>query len=586
MMFIVTWFFDTLRHYPEIAIFLTLAFGYYFGKFTYKGIGLGSVTATLLAGVLIGQIGITISQPLKATVFLMFLFAVGYAVGPQFVRGVAKDGVPQAIFAAVQCVLCLLVPIAIIKLAGYNLGYAAGLYSGSQTISAAMGLSTDAINRLGLAADQAKNLLDSMPVAYAVTYMFGTVGSALVIALLGPKLLRINLPAACKDYEEKHGGSKELGGPGTAWRRWEVRAFRVQPGARVIGLRAVEAEALLPQARIFVQRIRRNGVIEEATADSVLREGDVVAVAGAREALVSIIGERAKMVAAAGGREAAASGTEAVAIEVDDPELLSVPVEGVDVYVTNKEVDGKSLAELAQLPGARGIFLRKITRGAVATSIPILPNTKIFRGDIVTVAGRTQDTNVAVNLLGVPDRPTDVADVAFIGAGITVGALIGALVWKVAGVPLTLSTAGGALISGLICGWLRSVHPKFGRIPTSTVWFMNSVGLNIFIAIVGISAGPGFVNGLRSQGAGLFLWGALATTLPLIFGMFIGKYLFRFHDALLLGIVSGARTTTASLGLVCDMGKSQVPALGYTVTYAIGNTLLTIWGMVVILFLS
>jgi putative transport protein len=587
MMFIVTWFFDTLRHYPEIAIFLTLGLGYYFGKFTFKGIGLGSVTATLLAGVLIGQIGITISAPLKATVFLMFLFAVGYAVGPQFVRGVAKDGVPQAIFAAVQCVLCLFVPIAIVKLAGYNLGYSAGLYSGSQTISAAMGLSTDAINRLGLSADQAKNLLDSMPVAYAVTYMFGTVGSALVIALLGPKLLRINLPAACKDYEEKQGGgSKELGGPGTAWRRWEVRAFRVQPGARVIGLRAIEAEALLPQARIFVQRIRRNGVIEEANADTVLREGDVVAVAGGREALVSIIGERAKMVAAGGSRETVASVTDGVAIEVDDPELLSVPVEGVDVYVTNKDVDGKTLAELSDLPSARGIFLRKITRGAVATSIPILPNTKIFRGDIVTVAGRTQDTNTALKLLGVPDRPTDVADVAFIGAGITVGALIGALVWKVAGVPLTLSTAGGALISGLICGWLRSVHPTFGRIPTSTVWFMNSVGLNIFIAIVGISAGPGFVNGLRSQGAGLFLWGALATTLPLVFGMFIGKYLFRFHDALLLGIVSGARTTTASLGLVCDMGKSQVPALGYTVTYAIGNTLLTIWGMVLILFLS
>jgi putative transport protein len=189
-------------------------------------------------------------------------------------------------------------------------------------------------------------------------------------------------------------------------------------------------------------------------------------------------------------------------------------------------------------------------------------------------------------MLGVPDRPTDVADVAFIGAGITVGALVGALVWKVAGVPLTLSTAGGALISGLICGWVRSVHPKFGRIPTSTVWFMNSVGLNIFIAVVGISAGPGFVNGLRTQGMGLFLWGAVATTVPLILGMFVGKYIFRFHDALLLGIVSGARTTTASLGLVCDIGKSQVPALGYTVTYAVGNTLLTIWGMVAIILLS
>src|SRR5262245_19817417 len=422
------WFAATFRQYPEIAIFLSLGVGYYVGKFTFRGIGLGSVTATLLAAVVVGQIGITISAPLKATVFLMFLFAVGYGVGPQFVRGIAKDGVPQAVFSAVQCVFSLLVPFAIARAAGYDLGYAAGLYSGSQTISAAMGLSTDAINRLGLAADQTKAMLDVMTIAYAVTYMFGTVGSAIVIALVGPALLRIDLVKACKEYEEKQGGAgKALGGAGSAWHRWEMRAFRVQKGGRAVGLRAVEAEALVPDARVFVERIRRaNGTIEDATADSVIREGDVVAVVGAREILVKVIGEAAQ--------------------EVDDPELLSVPIEGVDVYVTNKEVDGKTLAELARMPGARSVFLRQIARGATATSIPILPNTTIQRGDILTIVGRTQDTAVATKMLGVADRPTDIADVAFIGAGITIGALIGALVWKVGGVPLTLSTAGGALI--------------------------------------------------------------------------------------------------------------------------------------------
>jgi putative transport protein len=580
------WLFTTLKQYPEIAIFLTLAIGYYFGKFTYKGIGLGAVTATLLAGVVIGQIGITIAQPLKATVFLMFLFAVGYAVGPQFVRGVARDGVPQALFSTVQCLLSLLVPVAIAKLAGYDLGYASGLYSGSQTISAAMGLSTDAINRAGMAADQAKALIDSMPVAYAVTYMFGTMGSAIVIAVLGPKLLGINLVAACKDYETKYGGTKELGGPNSAWRRWEVRAFRVQPGGRAVGLSVIQAEALARQipvtgtvgnlqvietivapVRLFILRVRRsNGTIEEATEDTVLREGDVVAVAGSRDALVSLLG--------------------AHAAEVEDPELLAVPVGALDVYVSNKAVDGKTLAELAQMPETRGVFLRKITRGATATSIPILANTTVQRGDLLTIVGRTQETSAATRLLGVADRVTDVSDVAFIGAAIVIGGLVGSLVLSVGGVPLTLSTAGGALVAGIVGGWLRSVRPTFGRIPTPTIWFMNSVGLNIFIAIVGISAGPGFVNGLKTQGLGLFMWGALATTVPLVLGMFVAKYLFRFHDALTLGIVSGARTTTASLGLVCDQAKSQVPALGYTVTYAVGNTLLTIWGMVLIILLS
>jgi putative transport protein len=115
---------------------------------------------------------------------------------------------------------------------------------------------------------------------------------------------------------------------------------------------------------------------------------------------------------------------------------------------------------------------------------------------------------------------------------------------------------------------------------------MNSVGLNVFIAVVGISSGPGFVVGLQQLGFSLFLWGALVTTIPLFLGMFVGKYLFRFDDALLFGCCAGARTTTAALGMINDNAKSQIPGLGYTVTYAVGNTLLTLWGMVLVMLLT
>jgi putative transport protein len=562
----IDWFVQTLRSYPEIAIFLSLALGYYFGSFTYKGLGLGAVTATLIAAVIIGQLGITISGPLKPFFFLMFLFAIGYGVGPQFVRGIAKDGVPQALFAVVVCVFCLAAAYIGAKTAGYDVGSAAGLYAGSQTISASMGLATDAINRLGLSPEETKKLLDAMPVAYAVTYIFGTVGSAIVLALLGPALLGINLEEACKRYEEQHGGKKALGGPGTAWYQFEARAFQVRVGGPVVGKTAQEAEALLPEQRVFIQRIRRDGKIIDATADTVIQAGDVVVVAGRRDVLVNLVGS--------------------AAVEVDDRELLAMPVEGVDVYVTRKDVDGKTLAELSKSPAVRGVFLRKITRGATATDIPILADTQLQRGDIVTLVGRTQDVGAATRMLGYPDRATDVADVAFIGAAIAIGALLGAMVYKIGSVPLTLSTSGGVLIAGLFFGWLRSVHPTFGRIPSSTVWFMNSVGLNVFIAVVGISSGPGFVAGLQQLGFSLFLWGVVVTTVPLILAMYVGKYLFRFDDAILLGCCSGARTTTASLGMINDIAKSQIPGLGYTVTYAVGNTLLTIWGMVLVILLT
>jgi putative transport protein len=218
------WFVNTLRSYPEIAIFLSLSLGYCFGSFTYKGQGLGAVTATLISAVIIGQQGIPISPPLKATFFLMFLFAIAYGVGPQLVSGIAKDDVPQALIAAVVCVFCPMTAYLGAIFAGYDVGSAVGLYAGSQTISASMALATDATNRLGLPPDQTKTLLDAMPVADAVTYLFGTVGSAIVLALLGPASDR-----------SRGGGEKEVGDPGTAWHHYELRAYRICEGGRING---------------------------------------------------------------------------------------------------------------------------------------------------------------------------------------------------------------------------------------------------------------------------------------------------------------------------------------------------------------
>jgi putative transport protein len=218
--------------------------------------------------------------------------------------------------------------------------------------------------------------------------------------------------------------------------------------------------------------------------------------------------------------------------------------------------------------------------------IPILPDTRLYRGDIVTLVGRTPDIAAATKMLGYPDRATDVADIAFIGAVIAIGAMLGSMVYRMGNVPLTLGSSGGALIAGLFFGWLRSVRPTFGRIPSSTVWFMNSIGLNVFIAVVGISSGPSFVAGLRELGFSLLLWGAAATIVPVILAMYVGKYVFRFHDAIVLGCCCGARTTTASLGMVSDRARSKIPALGYPVPYAVATTSLAIGGMVLVMLLA
>ena len=558
-----TWLVATLRASPELAVFLALAAGFALGSRKLAGFTLGNVTATLLAGVAIGQLGITVAGPIKSTFFLLFLFAVGFSVGPQFFRGLGKEGPRQIVFSLVVVVLCLVIPVLCALAAGLDVGYAAGLYAGSQTISAAIGVATDQIDRLGLPAEQAKAYADAVPIGYAVTYLFGTIGSAVVLAQLGPKLIGVDLPAACAEYERKMGAGT-VGvdaGEFSAYRAVELRAFRIDEGSTLAG---PEVRHLFPGLRIFVERVRRGPTFIDAYADTVLCAGDIVAISGPRQVLVENV--------------------EAVAPEVHDAELLNVPATAVDLFVTNTVHSGKTLRQLADEPFARGVHLRKITRQMV--ELPILPETEVLRGDILSIAGTPRHIEAAVKALGAADRPMETTDLLTVAAGIFLGGLLGALSVTWNGVPISLSTSGGALLAGLILGYLRTIRPTFGRIPSPALVLMNTLGLNVFIAIVGINAGPGFVAGVEQVGLRLFLWGAVATSLPLILAVLLGHHVFKFHPAILFGVCAGVRTTTAALGMIQDAARSKIPALGYGMPYAVGNTLLTIFGMAVVLFMS
>ena len=557
------WIIKTLQQYPEIAIFLTLALGYWIGSFKLGKFSLGAVTGVLLAGILVGQIGITISTNVKSVFFLMFLFAVGYGVGPQFFRGLKSDGVPHAIFAVLQCLVSLLTAYVGARLLGYDVGTAAGLLSGSQTISAVLGVATDAINQLGIPPDQKTKLINDMPVAYAVTYIFGTAGSAWLLAIIGPKLLRVDLAAECKKLEATMGGTQAEPGVVSMARKFDVRSYSVT-NQNLLNKTVAELEAMPREVRVFISRIRHNGVIIEPEPATVIKQNDVVAVATRQQVHI----ERGTMIGP----------------EVDDKELLDFPVEALDVVITNKSFAGKTLADLATRDFARGVFLRKLVRAG--QEMPFTPRTTVDRGDVLTLVGARRDVNRVVKELGYADRPTNMTDMIFVGLGIALGGIIGALTVRVGGIPLGLSTSGGALIAGLVFGWLRSVHRTFGRIPAPALWILNNVGLTMFIAVVGISAGPSFVAGLKQAGLSLFLAGIVVTSIPLIAGVLLGKYLFKFHPGITLGAAAGARTTTAALGMIEDVAQSKVPAIGYTVPYAVGCILLTIWGMVIVLLMA
>ena len=553
-----------LREHQELAVFLTLAIGFLIGRVRIGSFSLGTTVGTLLAGVAIGQLNIGVPAVVKYVFFDLFLFTTGYKVGPQFFRALKKDALPQVAITLVLCITCLLAAFAAAKLLGYDMGTAAGLLAGAFTESTVIGTASDAIGRLAISTTDKTTLTNNIPVAYAVTYLIGTAFIVWFLPNIGPKLMRVDLKEEARKLRAKIAGSG-TGEPlmPSAFQNLTVRAYRVMR-ADLLNRTVAELEARPRETRVFISRIRRDGKIIEPDHATVVMEGDIVAVLARSELLM-------------------ARGTE-IGDEVSDKELLDFPVELLDVVITNKSLVGKTLADLARMDFARGVFLKKLTR--LGQSMPFGPETRVERGDLLTLVGAERDVERAAKNLGYADRRTVMTDMIFVGFGIFLGGLVGLVTIVVGGLPLTLTASGGALIMGLVFGWLRAVHPTFGRIPDSAMWIFDTVGLTVFMACVGLAAGPSFFSGLQKSGLSLVFVGLVIAILPHTVGILFGRYVLNMNPVIVLGACSGAGTITAALRAIQEEAQSELPALGYTVPYAIGNIVLTSWGPVLVAMMS
>jgi putative transport protein len=555
----MAWFVMSIRENPELAIFLTLAIGFVIGRIRFGSFSLGNVVGTLLAGVLVGQIGVEVHPLVKVVFFDLFLFATGYKVGPQFFRGLGRSALSQALLTVVLCVTSLVTTLVAAKAMGYDSGTAAGLMAGAFTESTVIGTAGNTISRLDLPDAEKTRLLNNIPVAYAVSYLVGTGFVVWFLSSLAPRLLRIDLRAEGRKLEgEGEPGREAEEGTRPAYREWDIRAYQVPDS--VAGRLLGEVEQSFLPARVFIQRIRRGAALLEVDPSTVLQRGDVAVFAARRQVLLA---EPARF-----GRE------------VEERELLDFPMAALDVVVTSKAIANRPLRDIAAEHG-RGVVLMKLVRAG--EEIPFAGDTVIFRGDLLKLGGAQADVERAGAALGYVERPSSETDVVFVGLGILVGGLLGALTFYVGGLPLSLTASGGALIMGLVFGWLRAVRPTFGRIPEPALWVFDTVGLAVFIGVVGLSAGPTFVAGLRSTGPSLLLVGFVVAVTPHVCALLFGRYVLKMNPLILLGACAGAGTVTAALRAVQDEAGSKLPVLGYTVPYAIGNILLTAWGPVIVL---
>jgi putative transport protein len=554
------WLLNSLRSYPEIVVFLAVGIGYWVGNYKLGRFSLGTVTASLMAGLVIGNLHIEPGRDFRWGFFMLFLFANGYSVGPQFFQALKSDGLKPMLLAVVMSITGLLTAYVGALVLGLDAGMAAGLFSGGTTQSAAMGTASDAIMSLSIPESEKKLLVSHVAVADALCYVFGAVGVIWFCGELAPRLLGIDLRKEAKALEAKLGIKDEVAGIYSAKQMFSARAYRVGRKSQIIGKTIWEIESREPGATVFVSRILRKKTLIQPTSETKVLSSDILIFYGHTKTVVKF--------------------GQSVGAEIVDIEVLDFPIEVLKVVVTNPWLCTLNLVEIRALTELRCVTARSITRGG--EEILAGAETHLQPGDVVELVGPQDTMERAVQIMGYALRPTSTTPLSIVGLGIFAGGLIGLPYLMLGSFKLTLTVSVGVLLAGLLAGWVRTKRPVLPSIPDAAVQVLITLGLSVFVACTGMHAGPVFLEAMRTLGVSLVACGVVVTLLPLLVGLYFGRAFLGMHPVILLGAISGAQTYTGGMAVVQEKSGSRVAILGYTVPYATSNILLTLFGAVIV----
>ncbi|AOB39278.1 transporter [Bordetella parapertussis] len=556
---------DVVRLHPELALFAAIVFGHFIGKIEIRKVSLGTVVGTLIAGMILGLLfEPEIPDLLKWAFFDLFLFAVGYSAGPQFFASLKREALPQMALAVVVSCTGLAAAIAMVALFRFDPGLSAGLVSGSMTQSAALGSALSAIAAMDVDEATRALLTAHAPLADATTYIFGEVGLILFVTVVAPRLLKVDLRQVAREAEAELQARTDED-DAALWDQapLSLRTYRLE-NAELDQRTVHEFERRYAAGRLTVTGIRRGDqLLRDVGADARLALGDIVLVASRRAGVVGAALE--------------------VGTEVDDQELLSEPMVRASIVLTRREMAGKTLGELAR-GAARGLFLDSLHRGE--STLPRAMGTRVQRGDVFKLTGSRAAIATAARNLGFIEHDQGRTDLVYLAGGVVVGILFGLLQVRLTGVPLGLGTSGGVLVVGLVAGWLYSRYPVVGHIPEPALRLLSDVGLIVFIAAIGLAAGPHAVQAIHEGGIALFAKlvgaGVVVTLAGPIAGLLLGHYVLKLPPVALLPGIAGAQTTVATLNALKERGGSDVYAIGFTVPFAVSNVLITLWGPVIV----
>ncbi|MEZ9005103.1 aspartate-alanine antiporter [Vibrio splendidus] len=551
---------------PFVALFITLSLGYMVGKITIGRFVLGGVAGTLLMGVIIGQFGVDIDPGVKSIFFALFIYAVGYQGGAQFFKALNFRTINILLSAVVMTVSGLLCVLAAAWLFDLDRGTAAGLAAGGLTQSAIIGTAGDAIARLGGVSEEAKHLMQTnVAVGYAVTYIFGSLGPILMVTWVFPTLMKWDIRAEAIALEEKNSSGKRELAPGefNAVTALVTRAFKVSSGDKLVGNTLAQLNDTSLSA--CIELIERDGHELNADKFTVLKEGDIIVVTGRRNAVQELQGS-------AHGKE------------VSLPESYEIIEENRQLIADNRKLVGQSLREIKQHSNEglyRGVYITDYIREGVA--LALTPELVVKKNDIIQVTGTANDINRVEKNIGQRMGSASMTDFVILGLGMVVGLLIGLISFKIAGIPVTIGSGAGCLISGLFVGWIRSRNPHIAQFPVGAVNFIRDFGLAAFVGIVGLQAGPQAVDTIKEHGMSLLFLGAAVTIIPQLITFFFSYFVLKIKNPVeALGCVTGGRSANPGFAALMEKTGNATPVFTFTVTYAVANVLLTLWGPIIV----
>ena len=556
----MTWIHHAVTSAPEIFIFLAMAIGTLLGRIRVRGFAIGATACTLVVAVFLGLLGPFVIPPLLRSIFFgLFVFTIGYRSGPEFFASLSFKTFTQVALALVMGACGLAVILAFAYMLHLDPGTAAGLAAGSLTQSSMLGTASSALGQLGLSDDLLKQQQANLAAGYAVTYICGYILVLIFVPLVAPRLMGVNLKEEAAKLEIALSGGAPAKPGNLLYRKFQARAYRVSKAA---GRTVREVEAQIG-GRAVVERLLRGGEDVEPRPDATLQADDRILLAGPSAVIVAA----APMIGP----------------EIEGEDLMrSVPGEVLEVFVTVPDLHGRTLREIVDRIGeaAHGVFLRALTRRG--QEVPVTPGTPIYVGDVMTLVALKRDLNRLLPMIGQPIRSRDRTDIAFLASGLAVGLLVGLLSIKVGSIPLTLGGGGGALVAGLVCGWLRSRRPTMGAFPPAAQQSLIDLGLGGFVASIGLANGPAALTEIQAHGLMLLGVGVVVTLTPLVIGTLFAHRVLRMNPVIICGALAGAMTVDAAVAGSCEVAESQTPVLGVAVPYAIANVVLTVLGPIIV----